>query len=125
MKRKRPIRPIRQWHPPKGIDPRTYTRLANEEEKDLAQNALKELEENFLVVKLVPAQAQNFSGHMVRAVERENPKWYQALQKTRSGGVKRGRIMTALRRMAAGRVKANGYEEDLLKLLREKEKRGT
>lgn len=114
------VRPIRQWNPPKGIDPRTLTRLSSEEEKSLAKEAIRELEENFLSVKLVPAKDQNFHGHMVRSVERENPKWYQKFQRTRPTGIKRSRIMQALRRMAAGRVKANGYEEELLRALREK-----
>ena len=116
MKRKRLIL---QWHAPAGIDPRTRTRLATPDEVASAKAMLDDLEKHFLSVTLVPAPEQNHSGHMVRAVENRNPKWYSKFFKDRQEQVKRCRIVTALKRVVSGRVRGNGYEVELLKIHRE------
>jgi hypothetical protein len=119
MKTKRAKRPVLQWHPPDGIDPRTRTRLATEAETAAAKAMLDDLEKNFLSVTLVPAPVQHNGGHMVRAVENRNPEWYREFFKNRREQVKRSRIVRALKRVAVqGRVRGNGYEIELLKIYR-------
>lgn len=113
---KKRIRPVLQWKPPPGIDARTNTRLATPQEAALAKAMLDDLEKNFLAVTLVPAAAQNFDGHRVRAVENRNPQWYREFFKGRREQVKRCRIIQALKRVISGRVRGNGYEVELLKL---------
>lgn len=113
---KKRTRPIRQWKPPPGIDPRTMTRVATPEEVRIAQAMLVDLEKHFLSVTLVPAPAQSSDGHMVRAVENRNPAWYSKFFKERREQVKRRRIVQALRRVVSGRVRGNGYENELLKI---------
>lgn len=113
---KKPKRPIKQWRPPAGIDPRTMTRLATPEEVEKARGMLEDLERNFLQVGLVPAPDQQHIGHMVRAVENENPKWYREFVKTANYQVKRFRVVAALKRVVGGRVRGNGYENDLLRI---------
>lgn len=107
---------VKQWNAPKGIDARTLTRFATEEEREKAREMLRDLEENYLKVGLVPAKAQNFEGHMVRAVENENPEWYREFVKVTNYQVKRLRVIRALKRVIAGRVRGNGYENDLLRV---------
>ena len=114
------VRPIKQRHPPKGIDPRTDTRLATPEEKAVAQAMARDLEENVFKCGLAPAPDPHFDGHKIRVLEQPNPKWYQRFVAGRwdSSGcqVRRSRIEKALRRVIGGRVRGNGYEVELLKI---------
>jgi hypothetical protein len=86
------------------------------EEREKAMAMLRDLEINFLKVGLVPAKTQSFEGHMVRAVENENPDWYREFVRVSSYQVKRLRVIRALQRVVAGRVRGNGYENDLLRI---------
>ena len=115
---KKRVRPILQWSPPAGIDPRTRTRLATQEEVKSARAMLDDLDKNFLKVGLVPAPDQHHSGHMVRAVENKNPEWYSKFFRDRREQVKRHRIIKALKRVISGRVRGNGAEIELLKIHR-------
>jgi hypothetical protein len=100
---------------------------ATSEERKIAGRALQELEENFLVVSLVPAPDPHFDGHKVRVVENRNPGWYREFvsgrwtkERGRRGcQVKRGRVIRGLRRVyAEGLIRWNGYERELIKRLK-------
>ena len=100
---------------------------ATQEERRLAGRALQELEENFLVVSLVPAPDPRFDGHKVRAVENRNPEWYRAFVAgawTRAKGkrgcqIKKVRVIRGLKRVyEEGKVFWKGYERELLQQLK-------
>jgi hypothetical protein len=115
-------RPVKQPDAPNGIDRRTWTRVATPKERALADRALKELWSQFNKIGFVPAPSQNFDGHKIRVVESRNPEWYIEFGKKywrgpRQFGLKRERVIKALKRVAAGRVRGNGYERGLLPLL--------
>jgi hypothetical protein len=116
QKAKKRHRPVLQWKPEAGIDPRTRTRVATPEEITAAKAMLDDLEKHFLSVTLVPAPVQNTPGQMVRAVQNRNPEWYSKFFKNRREQVKRVRIVQALMRVVSGRVRGNGYETELLML---------
>lgn len=118
-------RPIKQPAAPRGIDRRTWTRVATPKEMALAKRALEELEIHFNKIGFAPAPSQNFDGHKVRVVESRNPDWYIEFGKkfwrgARQFDLKRCRVEKALKRVVSGRVRGNGYEQDLLKLLTER-----
>lgn len=115
-------RPIKQPDAPKGIDRRTWTRVATSREMALAKRALLELESQFNRIGFAPAPSQNFDGHRIRVIESRNPEWYIEFGKKywrgpRQFGLKRTRVEKALKRVAAGRMRGNGYERDILKFL--------
>lgn len=89
-------------------------RTPTPEEFRAAKRLHADLDADRLSVVLVPAPRQSFEGHKVRAVERRNPPWYRKFFGARRCGVKRGRVIRALERVLMGRVRANGYEVDLL-----------
>jgi hypothetical protein len=112
----RRVRPVKQHGAPKGIDSRTWTRYATLREKELSRKMLFELEERWLHVVLIPAPEPCYSGHKVRRVVMQNPKWYSGFAAGRNHQVHRLRVEKALRRVCSGRVRGNGYEVDLLKI---------
>lgn len=113
-------KPRKPWANKPKYDPLFGTRDATPDEKELANRALADLEQNYLRVILVPAPRQNFDGHMIRAVECENPGWYRDF--VEGGRINRYRVIRALRRVTVkGLVRRNGFERRLLPLLRERE----
>ena len=119
------FRPVKQPRAPKGIDSRTWTRVATLRERALAKRALDELESQFNRIGFVPAPQQNFDGHRIRVIESRNPDWYIEYGKKfwrgpRQFDLKRERVVKALKRVVAGRVRGNGYERDLLPFLAER-----
>jgi hypothetical protein len=115
-------RPVKQPDAPNGIDRRTWTRMATPKERALSNRALKELESQFNRIGFAPAPSQNFDGHKVRVVESRNPEWYIEFGKKYWRGprqfcLKRERVIKALKRVSAGRVRGNGYERGLLPIL--------
>ncbi len=96
-----------------------WGRVPTAEERGLARYALRVLEQERLVVKLAPAPRQSFDGHMIRVVECRNPQWYRDLFASRRSGVKRCRIIRALRRVLEGKMDGYGYEKELLDLFKE------
>lgn len=118
-------RPVKQPGAPKGIDSRTWTRVATPKEVALAKRALEELESQFNKIGYTPAPSQNFVGHKVRVIESRNPDWYIEYGKKfwrgpRQFDLKRERVVKALKRVVSGRVRGNGYERDLLPFLAER-----
>jgi hypothetical protein len=117
-------RSVKQPDAPKGVDKRTWTKLATEKDRELAGRALHELETERLRIILVPAPDPHFDGHKIRVIESENPKWYQRFVSgrwdRRGCDVRRDRVIRALTRVYAhGRIRGNGYERKLMKELRE------
>lgn len=117
-------RPIKQPNAASGIDHRTATRYSTSEEKDLARQGLKDLEQHQNRIVLVPAPQPSFDGHKIRMVESRNPDWYIQFGKEywprpREFTLKRARVVKALERVVKGRVRGNGHEKDLLKCLKE------
>lgn len=106
-------------------DPAHGTRWATQEEKELAAHALEELETHHNRIVLVPAPSKNFDGHKIRVQESANPSWYRKFgthfwRGRRVFLLKRRRVEKALRRVAVvGIVRRNGYEVQLLVLLKE------
>ena len=97
-----------------------YTRRgrpATDSERRLAESALRELDESRLDVVLVPAPRQTHEGHCIRAVQDRNPAWYQEFALRGRCWVKRARVVRALLRIAAGYVRPNSYDCELLELL--------
>lgn len=118
-------RPVKQRGVPKGIDSRTWTRMATAKEIALAKRALEELESQFNRIGFAPAPQQNFDGHRIRVIESRNPDWYVEFGKKfwrgpRQFDLKRERVLKALKRVVGGRVRGNGYERDLLPFLAER-----
>lgn len=118
-------RPVKQPNAPQGIDHRTATRFATEEERELARQALRELEEFRNLVTLVPAPAQNFDGHKIRVMESRNPDWYIEFgadywRGPRQFQLKRCRVERALERVVSGKVRGNGYEVGLIEWLKKR-----
>jgi len=116
-------RPVKQSDTPKGIDHRTWTRLATQEEISLAKRALEDLGREMNRIGLVPAPAPHFDGHKIRVIERRNPEWYiefgqKYWKGLRQFNLKRARIIKALERVVKGRVRGNGYERELLEFLK-------
>lgn len=115
-------RPLKQTRVMPGIDPRTWTRYATHEERDLAQRALLDLQENRYTFGLAPAPQPHFDGHKIHVCLTRNPRWYSAYVEAANYQVKRRRVERALRRVALeGRVRGNGYERELLPLLERRE----
>lgn len=119
------FRPVKQPGAPKGIDSRTWTRVATPQEVALSKRALDELESQFNRIGFAPAPQQNFDGHRIRVIESRNPDWYIGYGKKfwrgpRQFDLKRERVVKALRRVVKGRVRGNGYERDLLPFLAER-----
>lgn len=117
-------RPVKQPDAPRGIDRRTWTRIATEHEKALAGRALQELSTDRNRIALVPAPQQSFPSHKIRVIESRNPQWYIDFGKRywkneRQFDLKRFRVERALGRVLAGRVRGNGYEQELLVFLAE------
>lgn len=115
-------RPVKQRGAPKGIDPRTLTRLPTPHELALAGRALEELDQNQNRIGLVPAPDPHFDSHKIRVIESRNPKWYIAFgakywRGNRQFDLKRARVEKALRRVLGGRVRGNGYEREILTFL--------
>ena len=118
-------RPVKQSNAADGIDHRTDTRYATDEEMALAKRALVELDQEHNRIGLAPAPEPSFDGHKIRVIESRNPKWYSEFgvrywKTPRQFDLKRDRVIKALERVAKGRVRGNGYEKDLLKWLKEK-----
>lgn len=118
-------RPVKQPGAPKGIDSRTWTRIATIKETAIAKRALEELEIHFNRIGFVPAPSKNFDGHKIRVVESRNPDWYieygqKFWRGPRQFDLKRARVVKALKRVVNGRVRGNGYERDLLAFLAER-----
>ncbi len=116
-------RPIKQSHAEPGIDHRTYTRYSTIEEKELAAQALVDLEQQQNRIILVPAPEPHFEGHKIRVVERRNPQWYidfglSYWKSDREFTLKRSRVVQALQRVVKGRVRGNGHERELLEWLK-------
>ncbi len=116
-------RPVKQHSTPRGIDHRTWTRLATPEEIAIAQRAILELEHESNRIVLVPAPDPHFDGHKIRVTENRNPGWYIEFGKKywrnpRQFDLKRGRVVKALKRLVAERVRGNGYEQRLLEFLK-------
>lgn len=119
------FRPVKQPGAPKGIDSRTWTRVATLQERALARRALDELESQFNRIGFAPAPSQNFDGHRIRVIESRNPDWYIEYGKKfwrgpRQFDLKRARVVKALTRVVGGRVRGNGHERDLLPFLAER-----
>jgi len=100
------------------------TRYATPEEIDLARCALEALEREQNRIALVPAPDPHFDGHKIRVVESRNPSWYIAFgrrfwRNPRQFCLKRVRVVRALERAAAGRIRGNGYEKEILAWLKE------
>lgn len=115
-------RPVKQSSTPKGIDHRTWTRLATQGEIALAKRALEDLGREVNRIGLVPAPDPHFDGHKVRSIESRNPSWYIEFGKSfwsapRQFNLKRRRVVKALERVVKGRVRGNGYERELLEFL--------
>lgn len=106
-------------------DVRHGTRWATAEEREIAARALHELETERNVIGFAPAPRQNFAGHKVRVQESANPSWYRKMGMAYWRGkriflLKRWRVEKALRRVSVtGIVRRNGYEVQLLVLLKE------
>lgn len=83
----------------------------------LAKCALQDLMAQRLDVVLAPAPRQNFDGHCVRVAQNQNPGWYTEWRGAERGH--RDRVIKALKRVMAGRVRPNGYEVQLLPILKE------
>jgi hypothetical protein len=120
-----PYRPVKQPDAPKGIDRRTWTRMATPQEQALAGRALEELESQHNRITLVPAPDPHFDSHKIRVVESRNPQWYidfgaKYWRGTRQFDLKRARVTRALKRVVAGRMRGNGYERVLLPFLAER-----
>lgn len=118
-------RPVKQPGAPKGIDRRTWTRMATPKEITLAKRALEELSTQFNRIGFAPAPSKNFDSHQIRVIESRNPEWYIAFGKNfwrgpRQFDLKRSRVEKALKRVASGRVRGNGYERELLPFLAER-----
>lgn len=64
-----------------------------------AKGLLKDLEENQLLIGLVPAPEQKHSSHMIRVVMQSNPSWYSALYWDYKN-FRRDRSMQALKRIS-------------------------
>jgi hypothetical protein len=116
-------RSIKQPGAPKGVDPRTWSSFATDEDRKLARRALQELENERLMIVLVPAPDPHFEGHKIRVIGSENPKWYQQFVSgrwdRRGCQVKRSRVTRALIRVyKRGWIRGNGYERSLIKELR-------
>lgn len=117
-------RPVKQAHAPKGIDARTLTRYATSEEIELAHQALVDLAEERNRILLVPAPEQHFPSHKIRVIESRNPRWYiefgaRYWRGPRQFDLKRFRVVRALERVVAGKVRGNGYEKEILAWLKE------
>ncbi len=116
-------RPVKQSHAAPGIDHRTATRYSTPEEKELAEMALYDLEQNQNRIILAPAPGPHFEGHKIRVVETRNPQWYidfgaQYWKGDREFTLKRSRVIQALQRVVKGRVRGNGHERELLEWLK-------
>ena len=74
---------------------------------DEAQALYHDLKHNRLTVILVPAPDPRHSGHMIRAVESENPSWYRDLYHA-AAHFRRDRSMAALDRIRKGQDSALG-----------------
>ena len=75
---------------------------------------LDQLVNNRLAVVLTPALKQQFSGHMVRSVENENPKWYKKLFRDYDN-FRRDLSISSLERIKYGRdqhFKGSSYKYD-------------
>jgi hypothetical protein len=117
-------RPIKQPHARKGVDRRTMSRHATDDEMELASRAIRDLEVNRNKIVLVPAPEPHFDSHKIRRIESRNPGWYIAFSRPywkslRSFQLKRWRVVKALTRVALGWVRGNGYENILLDFLKE------
>jgi hypothetical protein len=115
-------RPVKQSATPKGVDHRTWTRLATQEEIAIAKRSLEDLGREWNRIALVPAPDPHFDGHKIRVIERRNPGWYIEFGKRywkglRQFSLKRARVIKALERVVGGRVRGNGYERELLEFL--------
>ncbi len=64
-----------------------------------AERLYSELVENRLKVVLVPARVERYEGHMIRAVESKNPRWYRDLYQA-TPHLKRRRTLNSLERIA-------------------------
>ncbi len=77
-----------------------------------ARLLLEEITTNELKVILTPAPQQRFVGHMIRSVESENPKWYQAIYSSHPHW-NRTRTLRSLGRIVLGKdreiVENQGY----------------
>jgi hypothetical protein len=108
---------------PPGIDRRTRTRLADPVDQDLAARALEQLATQHNRIALVPAPRPSFDGHKIRVQEDRNPKWYREFVRgrwdRRGCQVRRSRVERALVRVVRGKVRGNGFERELLPLLKE------
>jgi hypothetical protein len=100
---------------------------ATHEEREIAGRALQELDENRLVVTLVPAPDPHFDGHKIRVAENRNPGWYRdfvSMAWTRARGrrgcqIKKWRVIRGLKRVyEKGLIHCRGYERKLLKQLK-------
>lgn len=116
-------RPVKQSSTTKGIDHRTWTRLATQGEIVLAGRALEDLGRERNRIGLVPAPDPHFEGHKIRVIECRNPEWYVEFGKRywkglRQFSLKRARVIKALERVVRGRIRGNGYERELLEFLK-------
>lgn len=97
--------------------------------RETAAYMARELEENRLVVVLIPAPIKKHPGHKIRAVESRNPAWYRefcaAHQTSRSiprktlkpdTMIKRNHTIAALHRLANGKNNSP-YTERLLPIV--------
>lgn len=113
-----PRRPVKQRGAHRlGIDQRTMTRLATEEEREAAKLALADLMSRCNRIELIPAPSPSFEGQMIRVQTESNPEWYRRLAAKHGLQVKRGRVIRALERVIEGRVRGNGYELEVLEIL--------
>jgi len=102
-----------------GIDSRTNTRKATDDEKRLATLGLQTLENERNVIGLVPAPDPHFEGHKIRVQLEQNPAWYRDYNGGEAAKGHRDRVVRALVRVAQkGRVRGNGSEVQALEYLR-------
>ncbi len=116
-------RPIKQSHTEPGIDHRTNTRYSTAKEKELAAQALVDLEQQQNRIILIPAPDPHFEGHKIRVIESRNPQWYIEFGASywkgdRQFTLKRSRVVQALQRVVKGRVRGNGHEREVLEWLK-------
>ncbi len=68
-----------------------------------AKEMYEELKRNRLEVILVPAPDPKHTGHMIRAVDGQNPSWYQKIF-GQDESIKRQHSLKALKRISSGDV---------------------
>ena len=84
-----------------------------------ASSMLRELTCASLQVVLIPAPYPQFSGHMIRSVTNENPKWYKKIFAER-GYIHRDRIKNTLQKIINGHASENdAYYCELIDAIKE------